>query len=75
MAKDNKGDFFVMLTTQNGDYTPMMLCTDIATNEAELAKYETEQEAKKAAKETVLGEHFGYEIFERGYGWYRTNGN
>ncbi|MDF5166518.1 hypothetical protein P3612_10985 [Vibrio parahaemolyticus] len=46
----------------------MMLCTDISTNEAELAKYETEQEAQKAAKETVLGEHFGYEVFERGYG-------
>ncbi|MFG0448354.1 hypothetical protein [Vibrio sp. YQ_11] len=68
MAKDNKGDFFVMLTTQNGDYTPMMLCTDIATNEAELAKFETEQEAGEAARGTVLGEAFGYEIFEMGCG-------
>lgn len=64
----NKGDFFVMLTTQNGGYTPLMFCTDIATNEAELAKFATEQEARKAAKDSVLGEAFGFEVFEIGCG-------
>lgn len=64
----NKGDFFVMLTTQNGGITPLMICTDIATSEAEFATFETEAEARKAAENSVLGEMFGYEIFERGYG-------
>ncbi|CAH7152218.1 hypothetical protein [Vibrio alginolyticus] len=64
----NKGDFFVMLTTQNGGYTPLMLCADIASDEAVLAKFATEQEARDVAKRTVLGEAFGYEVFEIGCG-------
>ncbi len=64
----NEGDFFVMLTTQKGGYTPLMMCSDIATNESEMAKFKTEEEAKKAASSSVLGENFGYEVFEIGYG-------
>jgi len=54
-------DFFVMLQTQDGGYTPMM-------DDEDIAKYETEEEARKDARNNPLGEHFGAEIFERGYG-------
>lgn len=57
-----KGDFFVMLTTQNGGYTPLQ------DEVGELAKYETEKEAEAGAKSTVLGSEFGFEVFERGMG-------
>lgn len=57
----NEGDFFVMLTTQNGDYTPLMFDDDIA-------KFETEELARECARNNPFGEHFGYEIFERGIG-------
>ena len=63
-----KGDFFVMLTTQNGGYTPLMMCTNITINEDELAKFETEDDARKAASRSVLGEMFGFEVFEIGCG-------
>lgn len=62
------GDFFVMLTTQNGGVTPLMTCTDVGTYEAELATFETEEEARKGAEGSVLGETFGFEVFERGCG-------
>ena len=35
MATQNTGDFFVMLTTQSGGYTPLMLCTDIESQSEE----------------------------------------
>ena len=56
------GDFFVMLYTQNGSFTPMMV------DDYDIAKYETEEEARLAAKDNPLGEAFGYEIFEIGIG-------
>ena len=68
MADENKGDFFVMLTTQKGGYTPLELCTSIANNTSELAKFETEELAKEGALGSVLGENFGYEVFEIGRG-------
>lgn len=55
-------DFFVILTTQNSGITPM---TD---DKGELATYETFAEADEAAKNSALGEAFGYEVFERGCG-------
>ena len=55
MSKENKGDFFVMLNTQSGGYTPLELCTDIALGTAELAKFETKADAEAGAKESVLG--------------------
>jgi hypothetical protein len=64
----NKGDFFVMLTTPNGGYTPLELCTSIANNEATLAKFKTEDKAREAANSSVLGTTFGYEVFEIGMG-------
>ncbi|MCG7552095.1 hypothetical protein [Pseudoalteromonas sp. Of11M-6] len=68
MTTKNTGDFFVMLTTQNGGYTPLMLCTNIETSSEELAKFETKEAAAKAAESSVLGDNFGYEVFEIGYG-------
>lgn len=68
MSNKSKGDFFVMLTTQKGGFTPLMLCADIATCESELAKFETKEKARDGALGSVLGEQFGYEIFEIGTG-------
>ena len=56
-------DFFVILNLPNGDYTYMTLDDD-----CNLAKYESKEEAEQAAKTSVLGYEFGYEIFERGLG-------
>lgn len=61
-------DFFVMLYTQKGSYTPLMSCTSIANNTAEFAKFNSKEEAREGALGSVLGEKFGYEIFEIGYG-------
>jgi len=55
-------DFFVILTTQSGDYTAMV------DDEGDLATFYTKEEARYSALNNVLGENFGYEIFERGYG-------
>lgn len=59
-----KGDYFVMLTTQTGSYTPLM-----AAGLDEIAKFKTVEEARKAAKNSVFGEVYGYAIFDIGDGW------
>jgi len=63
MSELNNGDFFVMLTTQSGGYTPL-----IANNTSELAKFKTKEAAIKGALESVLGSEFGYEAFQIGCG-------
>jgi len=68
MSDENSGDFFVMLTTQEGGYTPLELCTSIAYDTSELAKFKTKELAKQGAIDSVLGENFGYEVFEIGRG-------
>tara|TARA_R110000823_G_scaffold196638_1_gene327965 strand:- start:185 stop:397 length:213 start_codon:yes stop_codon:yes gene_type:complete len=68
MNNKNNGDFFVMLTTQDGCYTPLELCTSIANNISDFATFETEEDAREGALSSVLGEKFGYEIFEIGMG-------
>ena len=55
-------DFFVMLNHQNGGIVPM---TD---KEGDLVTYDSEEDARQAANTTILGEAFGYEVFERGCG-------
>ena len=60
----NKGDFFVMLTTQSGGYTPLVSDVDLDS----LAKFETEAAASAAAQNSVLGSEFGYEVFQIGCG-------
>jgi hypothetical protein len=54
-------DYFVMLITQKSSFTPMM-------NDDEIAKYETLEDARTAARDNLLGYHFGYEIFCMGEG-------
>jgi hypothetical protein len=68
MIEENKGDFFVMLTTQKGGYTPLELCTSIADDTSVFAKFKTKEDAREGALGSVLGEQFGYEIFEIGMG-------
>lgn len=57
-----------MLTTQEGGFKPLMLCTDIVKCVFELGKFETKEKARESALGTVLGKQFGYEIFEIGTG-------
>ena len=68
MSDKNKGDFFVMLTTHDGGYTPLRLSTSIRNGTSELAKFETKEQAKEAALNSGLGSEFGYEVFQRGDG-------
>ena len=68
MTNLNSGDFFVMLTTQEGGYTPLELSTNIAHSTGELAKFKTKELAKTGALGSVLGDNFGYEVFEIGRG-------
>jgi len=58
--------FFVMLNHPScaGNYTPM----DCGDNDFELARFATKEEAEKAARNSALGENFGYEVFEIGNG-------
>ncbi|MBQ4879666.1 hypothetical protein J8M21_20825 [Pseudoalteromonas luteoviolacea] len=60
----NSGDFFVMLTTQAGDYTPLVN----SENEPDIARFETKEAAEAGAQNSVLGSAFGFEVFEIGCG-------
>jgi hypothetical protein len=55
------GNFFVMLCTQSGGYTPLMA-------EDDMAKFETLDAAKECARGNMLGDNFGFEVYERGEG-------
>ena len=68
MSTENRGDFFVMLTTPSGGYTPLELCTSIADNTSEFAKFNTKELADSGALGSVLGSEFGYEVFQIGCG-------
>lgn len=57
----DSGNFFVMLCTQGGGYTPLMANDDIA-------KFDTVDAAKECAHSNPLGNHFGFEVYERGSG-------
>lgn len=59
------GDYFVMLQTPNGSYTPLM-----DDRGDEIAKFETIKAAKDGARSSLLGDKFGYEIFLNGNGEY-----
>ncbi len=68
--KDNlDGDFFVMLHTQNGGITPLTLCTEDSPTEGVLATFDSEEDAREFAENSLLGDMFGYEVFERGCGY------
>jgi len=64
ITNENKGNFFVMLTNQKGDFTPLMACTDIRTYQSEVAKFETNEAAHNCALGSFLGKQFGYNVFE-----------
>lgn len=55
--------FFAMLYTQRGDHL-VPLCND----KGHLLMFETLLGAQHAARQTFLGEHFGFEVFEAGSG-------
>lgn len=55
-------DFFVMLNTQRGGITPLV------EENGELAVFPDEDAARDAANRNTLGGHFGFEIFQRGFG-------
>lgn len=61
---ENDGDYFVMLTTQNGRTTPLN-----RTN-GELAYFASMKEAIESAEGSVLGKEFGFEVFAIGDGVY-----
>ena len=58
--------FFVMLNHPScpGNYTPM----DCGENDFELARFATKEEAEASAKNSALGNAFGYEVFRIGQG-------
>lgn len=58
-----KKDFFVMLNLPNGDYTPMT-----EGDYDEIAKFRSYEEAMSGARNSSLGDAFGFEVFHRGYG-------
>lgn len=64
---NNKGDFFVMLTTQDGGCTPL-LKTNLVTGEDEIITFTTRGAACSSAESSLLGDMFGYEVFKRGCG-------
>ena len=68
MNNEDNGDFFVMLTTQSGGYTPLETCTSIANDTSEFARFETRELAIEGATGSVLGSEFGYEVFQIGCG-------
>jgi hypothetical protein len=57
--------FFVMLYNQKGDRLVPMVDPD-----NELYMYATYDEARTAAKHTLYGDKFGYEVFAEGDGRY-----
>ena len=62
-SRYDTGNFFVMLSTQSGGYTAMT-----QADADQIAKFESYAEARECAKNSVLGENFGYEVFEIGHG-------
>jgi|TARA_X000001388_G_scaffold3203_2_gene2301 hypothetical protein len=61
-ASKQQGDFFVILNTQLGGITPLV------DSDGELATFASLENARHGADNSVLGEAFGYEVFERGMG-------
>jgi len=60
---NTEGDFFVMLNTQGGGYTPL-----VDSDSDDIAKFKTAEAARECAGQNLLGEHFGFEVFEIGCG-------
>lgn len=54
--------FFVMLYLHDGDFTPMNF------GNYDIAKFATEAEVVASAKNNSLGEAYGFDVYEIGYG-------
>jgi len=54
--------YFAMLNTQQGGITPLMDDDDL------LATYDYDYECEAAAASTILGNYYGFEVFEIGCG-------
>ena len=52
-------DYFVMLTTMSGSYTPLM-----NSEGDDIARYKTMEEARTAANSSLLGNMYGWSIFD-----------
>lgn len=66
MEDFEKEKYFVLLNTEDGGCTPLKRCLDITTNEAELARFVTKEAATASAKNSGLGEKYGFEVLELG---------
>jgi hypothetical protein len=55
------GQFFVMLHIGENNYTPLM-------HSDQIAKFDTVDDAMTAGEDNILGEVFGFEVFEMGTG-------
>lgn len=54
--------YFVMLNTQNGSCSPM------TEDNGDVAFYADIEDAVRDAEDNVLGNQFGFEVFQRGCG-------
>lgn len=54
--------YFVILNCPNGGISPMV------QEDGELATYDSYDDAAEAAEDNMLGNHFGYEVFQTGMG-------
>jgi hypothetical protein len=60
---NTNSEYFVMLNLQRGGIAPMTLGED-----DELALFDTKELAEAGARNNILGDAFGFEVFCRGKG-------
>jgi len=58
-----KNRFFIMMSSQNGDYV-----LPIVGEDEEVMLFETQEDAEDCATDHSFCQAFGYEVFERGTG-------
>lgn len=58
-----KNRFFIMMSSQNGDYV-----LPIVDDDEEVMLFETEEDARRCGDDHSFCQAFGYEVFERGAG-------
>jgi len=58
-----KNRFFIMMSSQNGDYV-----LPIVDEDEEVMLFETQEDAEACATAHSFCQAFGYEVFERGTG-------
>lgn len=69
-------DFFVMLYTQDGGFTPLISAESAEPGvDEKMAKFESEEEACAGARSSSLGLTFGFEVFRIGEGNFHSGGD